>query len=104
MAILTRWGFLKKTSAGAVAMAALGAVPGVALAAARPELAPTHATELAGAEPFAVYVRDPARGEIVVLAGTQEITHIDRELAARLWRVQWDGRRDAAGAAHSGVR
>ncbi|MDQ2830794.1 MAG: hypothetical protein M3Y74_17325 [Chloroflexota bacterium] len=86
MAKLTRGGFLKKTSAGAVAFGALAALPGAAVAAARPPMTATPETDALTAAPFVVYVRNPAAGEIVMLAGAEEFTYTDRALAARLWQ------------------
>ncbi len=104
MAILTRWGFLKKTSVGAVALGALGALPGAARAAGPLKTPAAAAHEMAAAEPFVVYVRDPAAGEIVLLVGTTEITHTDPDLVARLWRVH-EGRHGASDhAVHAVVR
>ena len=103
MAKLTRRGFLKKTSAGAVALGALGAVPGAALAAEAAKTPATRGAETA-AEPFVVYVRNPAAGELVLLSGTQEFTHTDPDLVARLWRAT-EGRHGASNrTAHSVVR
>jgi len=88
MANLTRHGFLKKTSAGAIAVGALAALPGAALAAARPKSAVSPETAALTAEPFVVYVRNPAAGEMVVLVGAEEFTYTDRALAARLWQAR----------------
>lgn len=88
MANLTRLSFLKKTSAGAVAIGVLGALPGVARASKQPKTTPAAATALTAAEPFVVYVRNPAAGELSVLIGTHEITVTDADLVARLWQAQ----------------
>ena len=104
MAKLTRRGFLKKTSAGALAIGALGAVPGAALAAEAAKTPAARGAETVAAEPFVVYVRNPAAGEMVLLAGTQEFTHTDPDLVARLWRAT-EGRHGASKrTAHSVVR
>ena len=84
MTALTRSGFLKKTAVGAVAVGALAALPGAALAADRTESPATQETETLTSDPFVVYVRNPAAGEMVVLVGTEEFTSIDRALVARL--------------------
>jgi len=86
MAKLTRGGFLKKTSIGAVAVGALAALPGAAVAAVRPPMAAPPETDVLTAAPFVVYVRNPAAGEMVVLVGAEEFTYTDRALAARLWQ------------------
>ena len=88
MAKLTRGGFLKKTSVGAVAFGALAALPGAAAAAGRPPMAAPPETDALTAAPFVVYVRNPAIGEMVVLAGAEEFTYTDRALAARLWQAR----------------
>src|SRR5579864_4338981 len=98
MAKLTRKGFLKKTSAGAVAVGALSAVPGVAVAATRHETPVTRGLDAAATEPFVVYVRNPSAGEMVLLAGTHEVTHTDPDLVARLWQAH-SARRGASGNA-----
>ena len=91
MTQLTRWGFLKKTSAGALALGALGALgalPSAARAAGRLKTPAAPAPEMAAVDPFVVYVRDPAAGEMVLLAGSTEITHTDPDLVARLWQAR----------------
>ena len=91
MARITRRGFLKKTSTGAVVLGALGALPGVALGSGLVQPAAAHAAETAAHEPFVVYVRNPAAGEIAVLVGKEEFRYTDHDLVARLWRV-WSER------------
>ncbi len=88
MAKLTRGGFLKKTSAGAMAVGALAALPGAALAADHTKNSVAQETETLTAEPFIVYVRNPAAGEMAVLVGAEEFTYTDRALAARLWQAR----------------
>ena len=104
MTRLTRRGFLKKSSAGAVAIGALGAVPGAALAAGHAHAPETvvDAADMDTAESFVVYVRNPAAGEMAVLIGSHEITHTDRALAARLWQIARNGH--GASAPHSDKR
>jgi len=87
MATLTRRDLIKQTSAGAAALGALAAVPGLVGAQGAPE---AHATALAVAdhsEPLVAYLRDVAVGEIGLLVGTREIIVRDRELAQRLLRA-----------------
>lgn len=91
MARITRRGFLKKTSTGAVAIGALGALPGVALGSGLVQAPAAHAaetTETAADAPFVVYVRNPAAGEIAMLVGKEEIRYTDHDLVARLWRAR----------------
>ncbi len=104
MTRLTRRGFLKKSSAGAVAIGTLGAVPGAALAAghAQPPEALVDAVDMDTAESFVVYVRNPAAGEMAVLVGNHEIAHTDPALAARLWQIARNGH--GASAPHSDKR
>ena len=91
MTRLTRKTFFKKTSAGALAVGALGAIPGTAaIAAVRPETqrSDTGLAETESADPFVVYVRNPRAGEIVLMVGDTEITTHDPALVARLWQIR----------------
>jgi len=81
MAEVTRRGFIKKTSVGAVA---LGTMTAAHAAAGHP------ATDLTAAElrePLVAHVRNVASGEIAVMVGEREVIIQDRELAARLARA-----------------
>ncbi len=104
MAKITRSGFIKKTSAGAVAVGALSVVPSAAHAAQKPVSLLDRSEHLAAAEPFVVYVRNAAAGEMVLLHGDQEVIHTDRDLAARLWRVAAGRHTAAVKAAKRSVR
>jgi hypothetical protein len=87
MAKLTRRDLIKQTSAGAAALGALAAVPGLVGAQGAPE---AQAAGLAVADrsgPLVAYLRDVAVGEIGLLVGTREIIVRDRELAQRLLRA-----------------
>jgi hypothetical protein len=87
MAKLTRRDLIKQTSAGAAALGALAAVPGLAGAQGAPE---AHAAGLSAADcngPVVAYLRDVAAGEIGLLVGTREIIVRDRELVQRLLRA-----------------
>lgn len=91
MTRLTRKGFFKKTSTGALAVGALGVMPGMAaVAAGRPETrhADAWAAETEAADPFVVYVRDPRAGEVVLMVGDTEITTHDPALVRRLWQIR----------------
>ncbi len=112
MAKLTRKVLLKKTSAGALAVGALGVAPGMAaVAATRPETAARSGVagaDLSGAlaalktaEPFVVFVSNPQAGEMVLMVGDQELAIRDHALAARLWQAR---RAMSNRPAKSGVR
>jgi len=90
MAQLTRRNLLKKSSAGALVLGALAAVPGGAALAAEGHVAEAeaHATGLAKATPFVAYVRNPRAGELVLIVGAEEITIQDKALVAKLWNIQ----------------
>lgn len=92
MAHMTRKSFLQKTSAGAAVAGAMAAVPGAALAA-----RPAPSTHVGASEPFVVYVRNPAAGELALLVGDQEFKHVDRDLVSRLWNIRSAGRAAAKG-------
>jgi hypothetical protein len=44
-------------------------------------------TQSVASEPFVVYIRDAARGEVSVLRGEEEIVYTDRALVGRLQRA-----------------
>jgi hypothetical protein len=83
---VTRLSFIK-SGAGALAGAATFAVPAAVAAAAAPpseagvKIDPATATP---SEPVVAYVRDAARGEVTIVAGTSETTYRDRALVKRL--------------------
>ncbi|MGH9076561.1 MAG: hypothetical protein ACRDY0_03775 [Acidimicrobiales bacterium] len=94
----SRRAFLRNVSAGAVAVGAAAATPGIlgglSAASAGTEVAgpaspgPLPAGPLpAGplpAGPLMAYIRDPGSGEISVMVGTRQVTYRDPGLAARL--------------------
>jgi hypothetical protein len=87
MAKLTRRDLIKQTSAGAAALGALAAVPGLAGVQGAPE---AHGAGLSAADrngPLVAYLRDVAKGEIGLLVGTREIIVRDPELVQRLLRA-----------------
>ncbi len=89
MTKLTRKSLFKRTSAGALMVGAL-AVPGAtALAAGQPEASQSDAelAALGTTAPFVVFVRNPKIGELVVIAGSQEIVVRDPALVARMWQA-----------------
>jgi anaerobic selenocysteine-containing dehydrogenase len=88
---LSRRSFMK-IAGGAAGAAALAAAPPIARAAVGEEDAvPTHPTADVPEEPVVAYVRDAARGEVTVSAGTVEHTYRDRALVRRLLRAARKG-------------
>jgi anaerobic selenocysteine-containing dehydrogenase len=84
---LSRRSFVKIAGA-ATGAAAIAAAPPVARAAIGEEGAQrTHPTTGVPDEPVVAYVRDAARGEVTVAAGTAEHTYRDRALVQRLLRA-----------------
>jgi anaerobic selenocysteine-containing dehydrogenase len=85
---LSRRSFVKIAGA-ATGAAALAAAPPIARAAVggEEEAQPTHPTRGVPEEPLVAYVRDAARGEVTVTAGTTEHTYRDRALVKRLLRA-----------------
>jgi hypothetical protein len=84
---LSRRSFVKIAGA-ATGAAALAGAPSIARAAVGEEGAtPTKPTTGVPEEPVVAYVRDAARGEVTVTAGTAEHTYRDRQLVQRLLRA-----------------
>jgi len=78
---VSRRGFLKKTAAGAAAVAALAAAPSLLVVAEKSG----EGTPAAGVTtPLVAYVRDAAKGEVVIMMGTKEVVRKDYGLVARL--------------------
>jgi hypothetical protein len=73
----TRRGFVKNSAAAAAGMTVVGALVA--------EQADAKAVK--GSGPVVAYVRDPANGEISVMAGEREVKLTDRKIAARLARA-----------------
>lgn len=96
---VTRRGFLKNTSVGAMAIGALAAMPSIASAAERSQASgqpapvsvmPMSLGSMAAAsgvpdQPFAVFIRNPAAGEITLMYGEQELVFTDPALVQQLW-------------------
>lgn len=77
---VSRRSFLKKTAAGAAAAAALAAAPSLLVVAER--TGSGDASTTAGATtPLVAYVRDAAKGEVVIMVGTKEVVRRDPNLA-----------------------
>jgi hypothetical protein len=89
MSGLSRRRFIGGAAAGAVAVTAASAVPGMAAAAPVDDSADDAHDEAAHelSEPVVARVRDLRTGEIALYVGTEEITHTDRALARRLARA-----------------
>jgi len=84
---LSRRSFMK-IAGGAAGAAALAGAPSIARAAVGEEGATrTNPTADVPEEPVVAYVRDAARGEVTVTAGTAEHTYRDRALVQRLLRA-----------------
>ena len=84
---LNRRSFVKIAGA-ATGAAALAGAPSIARAAVGEEEAqPTKPSTGVPEEPVVAYVRDAARGEVTVAAGTAEHTYRDRVLVQRLLRA-----------------
>lgn len=82
MAELTRRGFIRSTSLGAVTVGML-AVPGLATVT-EAAAAPVKRTSSANHEPLVAYIRDAANGEISLMIGEREVVIRDHDLVARL--------------------
>jgi len=86
MSGLSRRTFIGGAAAGAFAVTAATAVPGVAAAAPVDEIEDDDtSSELS--QPVVARVRDLRTGEIALYVGTEEIIHTDRTLARRLARA-----------------
>jgi hypothetical protein len=83
MSGLSRRRFIGGAAAGAIAVTAATAVPGIAAAA--PDDSPDDGNELS--ETVVARVRNLRTGEIALYVGDAEITHTDRTLARRLARA-----------------
>jgi hypothetical protein len=81
---ISRRMFLTRASTGAVALGALGSVPGLAAAAPAQTGVTEEPPEIALTEPFVVYIHDPSAGEVAIISGTQEVTRHDPVLVAHL--------------------
>jgi len=86
---LSRRALLTRASAGAITIGALSSMPLLASAVSTQAEQPVEelAEEITVAEPLVVYIHNPSAGEIAVLSGTQEVTHHDPELVARLLKL-----------------
>ena len=94
MSDLSRRNFLAHGAAAAGAVVVVGQLGDGAASAAPPESGngPGWFGEQFGeaptaSEPFVVYIRDAAKGEVAVLRGEEEIVYTDRALVGRLQRA-----------------
>lgn len=86
---LGRRTFLRRAAIGVGAVAATALVPTVGRLAGGDETAATAAqVEPNSTSPMVVYVRDAARGEAVIMAGTTESVVVDAALVRTLMHVQ----------------
>jgi len=90
---LSRRNFLAQGAVAAGAVAVVGQQTAGAAVAAEPAAGAAsagHSWFGAGpepSEPFVVFIRDAAKGEVSVLIGENEVTYVDRQLVGRLQRA-----------------
>ena len=91
MSDLSRRNFLATGAAAAGAVVVVGQLGDGAASATSPVAGTEPAAWFGGApvasEPFVVYIRNAAKGEVAVLRGEEEIVYTDRALVARLQRA-----------------
>ena len=90
MSELSRRNFLAHGAAAAGAVVVVGQLGDGSASAAASETGaePTwFGAQPVASEPFVVYIRDAARGEVSVLKGEEEIVYTDRVLVGRLQRA-----------------
>ena len=90
MSDLSRRNFLVHGAAAAGAVVVVGQLGDGAASAASPKAAGEPAwfgAHPVASEPFVVYIRNAAKGEVSVLRGEEEIVYTDRALVGRLQRA-----------------
>ena len=90
MSDLSRRNFLASGAAAAGAVVVVGQLGDGAASAASPDAAAGSAWfggQSVASEPFVVYIRNAAKGEVAVLRGEEEIVYTDRALVGRLQRA-----------------
>ena len=89
MSDLSRRNFLAHGAAAAGAVVVVGQLGQGTASAAPPEAGaePIFGGRPTASEPFVVYIRDAAKGEVAVLRGEEEIVYTDRALVGRLQRA-----------------
>jgi hypothetical protein len=85
---LSRRSFLKNTATGAAAIGVLAAVPSSIALRSLPDVpASKNRGSKASSPQLMAYVRDAAKGEIVLMWGTEEVVRTDPGLVARLFEA-----------------
>jgi TAT (twin-arginine translocation) pathway signal sequence len=90
MSDLSRRNFLVSGAAAAGAVVVVGQLGDGAASATSPQAGTGPAwfdAQSVASEPFVVYIRDAAKGEVSVLRGEEEIVYTDRALVGRLQRA-----------------
>jgi hypothetical protein len=88
MSELTRRSFVTKSAGAAAGVTALGVLMSAeAEADTRGRRARHKAAQPHGSDAVVAFVRDPARGEVSLMAGERRVTIRDRRLAAQLSRA-----------------
>jgi hypothetical protein len=82
---LSRRRFLTHGSLGVAFAGVLALVPGLSAVFRVPAPAIAAGAQPALAGPLVAHVRDLTSGEILLLVGTEQVIHRDRDLAARLY-------------------
>ena len=91
---VNRRSFLKGAATGGLVLGVAAAIPIKLLSGSDGPGSPEQAAQMPAlqlSEPMVAYIRDPARGEVVVMVGTQEIVLQDPSLAARLAEIARTG-------------
>jgi hypothetical protein len=83
---MNRRSLIKKAGVAATGVAGLG-IAGSQAAEAEPEAEVVAPSGPVPAEPVVAFVRDARRGEVTVVAGTEETTYRDPALVARMTRA-----------------
>jgi hypothetical protein len=84
---LSRRSFLTQTAAAAGAVAVVGQLESTPVSAAPPE----PADDPVESEPFVIFIRNAAKGEVALLTGEHELVFTDRALVGRLQRTMRRG-------------
>ena len=86
---LSRRKFLTGTAAGLGTLGMMAVAPAWALGASGHLAAPAESHDLGSTSsaPLVAYVRDAAKGEVVIMVGTREVVRKDPSLVSRLARA-----------------